>query len=302
MATADTTDAQPEQDTDLTLEELLGLLDLESDGGQDVSSVFWGWTQPHPSDRVFGGLLLAQALIAAGRTTPAGHVPLGLQAEFLRGVPTGDALRWQVDRVADAASMTVRRVTLHDRHGVEQFTATSRWGVDRDDLTTYSSTRPRHTAAPEELADLEDRFGGDDRVPRWWRMRRPVFFRHVEPPAYTAPVSSEQEHQSVWVRARGTVPEAVAVEAAVLAYVSDMSILEPVFRARHAARHAPGSRILSLSHSVAFHGRTNLSTWHQLDSVCSTVAHGRALGTGEFFDHAGRHVASVSQLALVRVG
>jgi acyl-CoA thioesterase II len=301
MTRADTA-AQAEGIADLSLQQLLDLLDLETTAdGTAGADVFVGRPQPHPSDRVFGGLLLAQAMAAAGRTAPAGHRPLGLQAEFLRGVPTGIALCWHVDRVADGPSMTVRRMTLRDRDGGELFTATSRWGVQREDLTTYSSTRPRPATPPEDLPGLEDRFGGDGRVPMWWRMRRPVHFRHAEPPPYTEPVLPERESQSVWVRARGRLPGDAALEAAVLAYVSDMSILEPVFRARRSARHAPGSRILSLSHSLTFHAPAHLSDWHQLDSACSTVAQGRALGMGDFFDREGRHVASVSQLALVKL-
>ncbi len=293
MATAEVS----EQTADLSMADLLGLLDL----WEENDDRFLGQPQAHPSDRVFGGLLLAQALVAAGRTTPAGHRPLSLQAEFLSGVPTRDALRWQIDRLADGPSMTVRRSTLRDADGAEQLTATSRWGLQREDLATYSSARPRTTPAPDDLADLDERFGSDERVPMWWRMRRPVSFRHAEPPPYTSAVLPEQESQSVWVRARGRVPDDAGLEAAVLAYVSDMSILEPVFRAQRSARHAPGSRILSLSHSLAFHAPANLSTWHQLDSTCSTVAHGRALGTAELFGHDGRHVATVSQLALVKV-
>lgn len=304
MTGADTA-AQAEQIADLSLQQLLDLLDLDTAtdgaGPADGTDVFVGRSQPHPSDRVFGGLLLAQAVAAAGRTAPAGHRPLGLQAEFLQGVPTGAALHWHVDRLADGPSMTVRRVTLRDQDGNERFTATSRWGAHRDDLTAYSSTRPRPAPPPEDLLGLEDRFGADARVPTWWRMRRPVHFRHAEPPPYTEPVLPERTSQSVWVRARGSLPGDAAIEAAVLAYVSDMSILEPVFRARRSTRHAPGSRILSLSHSLTFHTPANLSDWHQLDSACPTVAQGRALGTGDFFDREGRHVASVSQLALVKV-
>lgn len=287
---------------ELSLGHLLELLDLRRVAtGDDAPAEFRGWPQRHPADRVFGGLLLAQALVAAGMSTPEQHRPLALHAEFLQGVPTDEELVWKVERIADGPSMTVRRTTLHAADGSERFTATSRWGTRRADLVTYSSTRPLDAAPPEDLQDLDERFNGAE-VPTWWRMRRPVHFRHVQSPAYTAAVLPEQEHQSVWVRARGSVPEDPAVQAAILAYVSDMSILEPVFRARRSARHAPGSRILSLSHFLTFHGSADLSEWHQLDARCNTVAQGRALGTGEFFDRSGAHLASVSQLALVKVG
>lgn len=295
----------------ITLGELLDLLDLDEPvtGAAGPRRVFCGRPQREPADRVFGGLLLAQALTAAGRTTPRAHRPLSLQAEFLQGVPTTAPLRWEVDPLAESPSMSVRRVTLRSAGpgddsgpaaGAELFTAISRWGLVRDDLSFYADTTPLPVPRPETLPDLEERFAGDERVPAWWRLRRPVQFRHTEPPPYTAPVMPARNTQSVWLRARGELPDDPVVRAAVLAYVTDMSILESAFRAVSSTRHGARSRLLSLSHTLAFHEPADLSTWHQFDSACRTVAHGRALGVGEIFDDTGRHLASATQLGLVK--
>jgi len=284
----------------LSLDELNRLLELvpEGDSGGGQPEVFWGEPQTQPADRVFGGLLLAQAVVAAGWTVPHEHQPLSLQAEFLQGVPTDRPMRWEVEHLGDARSMSTRRTTLRGEDG-DLFTATSRWGVVREDLAYYDAETPWPVAGPEELPDLEDRFAEMPEVPAWWRMRRPVWFRHVEPPPYTEPVT-QRDAQTVWVRARGDVPADHIVRAALLAYVTDMSILESAFRAVGATRHGPGSRLLSLSHSLAFHLSADLSRWHQFDSRCRTVAHGRAFATGEIFDQDGRHVASAAQLGLTK--
>ena len=280
----------------LSLDELYRLLQLEDDG----DGAYWGAPQTQPADRVFGGLLLAQAVVAAGRNVAGDQRPLALQAEFLRGVPTDRPLRWEVENLGDARSMSTRRATLRGADG-DLFTATSRWGTVRDDLPCHEAETPAPVARPEELPDLEDRFAGVPEVPQWWRMRRPVWFRHAEPPPYVEPVP-RRDSQTVWVRARGDVPADHTLRAALVAYVTDMSILESAFRALGGTRHGTGSRLLSLSHSLTFHRSADLSDWHQFDSRCRTVAHGRALASGEIFDQDGRHVASATQLGLTKIG
>lgn len=266
--------------------------------GRPRRQYFVGRPQEHPSDRVFGGLLLAQSMVAAGATVRTGHSPLSMQAEFLLGVPTDQPLHWEVEHLGDARALSTRRATLFGEQGA-LFTATSRWGLVRADLPSYNAVTPAATAGPDDLPDLEDRFGGHSQVPTWWRMRRPVWFRHVEEPPYTAP-GERGDRQTVWVRARGEVSEDRTLQAALLAYVSDMSILETAFKAVGSFRHGPGSRILSLSHSLVFHAPCDLGAWHQFDSACRTIAHGRAFATGEIFDRDGRHVASATQVGLTK--
>lgn len=294
----------------LSLEHLYELLALTSEPAtpEDTAAsaataalpreYFRGEAQQYPSDRVFGGLLLAQSVMAAGATVPTGHQPLSMQGEFLRRVPTDQPLRWEVEHLGDARSLSTRRSTLLGAEG-PLFSATSRWGLVRTELPSYDAVDAARVSGPDELPDLEDRFGGTPEVPIWWRMRRPVWFRHVEEPPYTAP-GERGDRQTVWVRARGDVPEDTTVRAALLAYVTDMSILETAFKAVGSFRHGPDSRILSLSHTLVFHVPCDLGAWHQFDSVCRTVAHGRAFATGEIFDQSGRHVASATQLGLIK--
>lgn len=86
-------------------------------------------------------------------------------------------------------------------------------------------------------------------VPNWWWMRRPGWLRHVEVPPHVESVA-QQDTQTVSVRARGDVPADHTLRAALLAYVSDMSILEPAFRVVGATRHGASSRLLSLTHTA----------------------------------------------------
>ncbi|WP_110240912.1 acyl-CoA thioesterase [Nocardioides gilvus] len=279
----------------VTLDELLSLLDLTETGDFVV-----GRAQQHPEDRVFGGLLLAQAVVAAGRSVPSNHRPFTLQADFVAGVPTDEPLRWRVEHVSDAPSLTTRRTTLVAPDGSERFTALSRWGTIREDLVDHRPAEPRRVPGPDELPDLIERFGDDERIPLWWRAERPVHFRHTETPPYVT-TTPAQDHQSAWLRTTGPLPEDPVIHAAVLAYVSDMSILEGAFRALGSQRHAPGSRILSLTHTLTWHAHPDLGQWHQFDSDVRAVAHGRTLGEGRIHDHHGEHLVTASQVGLVRL-
>jgi acyl-CoA thioesterase-2 len=285
----------------VTLPELLDLLELEAEPGDAGEKRFLGRPQAHPEDRVFGGLQLAQALAAAGRTVPEHHLALSLQADFLAGVPTSEPLRWRVERLSDARSMSTRRTSLVNEDGTELFTAVSRWGTSRKDMAVHHPARPLPAPAPEKLPELADRFGDDKRVPPWWRMERPVTFRHTTPPPYLEVVEPPQDYQTAWLRATGPLPDDEVVRAAIVAYVTDMSILEGAFRALGSRRHAEGSRILSLTHTLTWHRHSDLSEWHQFDSRIQAVSHGRTLGTGDIFDRDGGHVVSASQLGLVRL-
>ena len=285
----------------MTLNELLHLLSLEAGPTDPAGDVFVGGSQSQPKDRVFGGLQLAQAVVAAGRTVPRSHRALSLQADFLAGVPTGAPLRWRVERLSDARSLSTRRTSLVSDNGTELFTAVSRWGTVREDMPVHFPVRPLPAPAPEELPELADRFADDERVPPWWRMERPVAFRHTTAPPYLEVVEPRQDHQTVWVRGTAPLPDDEVVRAAVVAYISDMSLLEGVFRALGSRRHAEDSQILSLTHTLTWHHHPDLTDWHQFDCRIRAVSHGRTLGTGEIFDREGRHVVSASQLGLIRL-
>lgn len=286
----------------VTMADLLGLLALQCEDDPGGPTSHWtGQPQWHPADRVFGGLLLAQALVAAGRTAGPGQQALTLQADFVAGVPTDRPLRWEVTRLSDAPSLATRRSRLLDEDGNELFGALSRWGSVREDLPSYSTVRPADAPDPETLPGLPDRFGDVPDIPPWWRLSRPVHFRHVEAPPYLA-AGDGHHRQTTFLKATEPLPADPVLRAGVVAYVTDMSVLEAAFRALEGARHVPGSRILSLTHSMTFHDVPDLTDWHQFDCRVESVAHGRALGVGELFDQAGRHLVTASQVGLVKLG
>lgn len=285
----------------LPLLNLLDLLQLEEGARDGADSTWIGRAQPHPNDRVFGGLLLGQALTAAARTVPEDQVPASLQAEFLGGVPTDRPLTWTVVELSDAPAASARRSTVHDQDGRELFTATTRWTRVRDDLPSMQPHRPAaHDVDPETLPSLSDLFDAVERIPAWWRLRRPVEVLPLKTPPFIEIVPSETT-QTQWLRVAGDLPESPVLRAALLAYGTDMSLMEPVFRARSAQRHAPGSRILSVSHTVLFHALEEMEGLLQFDAALEALAHGRGMCTGRLFNQSGALVASTSQLGFTKL-
>ena len=285
---------------DITLGQLWEMLTLTPQQVEDDGEEWSAPDQPVPHDRVFGGLLLAQAVVVAGQGLGAEMVPLSLQADFLAGVPVTGSNRWRATTIGAAPSLVSRRVSLLADDGSELFTATMRFGRIREDLPSYTALAPRGVAGPDGLIDLSTRYGGDERIPTWWRIPRPVDLRHVEEPTFLEPASERSSQQSLWWRLRGEPMDDPLRVAAVIAYVSDMSLVEPAFRNTGTSRHVAGSRILSLTHSLTFHEVPDLADWVQMDVTVRRLAHGRALGAGEVFT-GGRHVATLGQLALVKL-
>lgn len=285
---------------DITLGRLWEMLTLTAEQDEDGAEVWSAPDQPVPEDRVFGGLLLAQAVVVAGQGMAKGMAPVSLQADFLAGVPVTGRNRWRATTISQAPSMVGRRVSLVGDDGSPLFTATVRLGRVREDLPSYVDLAPREVSGPDGLIDLKARYGGDERIPTWWRISRPVDLRHVEEPTFLEPSSVRSSEQSLWWRLPGELADDPLRVAAVIAYVSDMSLVEPAFRSTGTSRHVPGSRILSLTHTMTFHELPDLTDWVQMDVAVRRLAHGRALGAGEVFT-GGRHVATLGQLALVKL-
>lgn len=286
----------------LTMPDLIELLELtQTDFDAPDTTAWLGTPQTTPSDRVYGGLQLAQAIVAAGNTVPKDQSILTLQADFIGGVPTDGPLTWHVENIADTPTFSTRRSSIIVG-GKQLFTALTRWGKTRSDLPSYHDAQPAvRVESPEELPSLFDRFQGDERIPLWWRMTRPVNAYPVSAPQYLEPAEPGTS-QSTMLHATGEVPADPVIQAALVGYGTDMSILEPAFRATGGLRHVPGSRILTLTHSLTFHKIPSWDSWLQFDAQLDSLSNGRALGTGHLFDRNGQHLVSASQVGFVKFG
>jgi acyl-CoA thioesterase II len=302
------------------LDELLAVLDLrhlgeahvrvegvegdeESDLGESVADVFVGDSQKQPHGRVFGGQVLAQAVMAAGRTLSgvghdAGRPIHSLHAYFVRPGDDSHAIRFAVDQIRDGRSFSTRRVQAI-QYGQPILSMIASFQEPAAGGLEHQESMP---AAPDpEVLPSEDVVDLDGVVPRGYLRARPVDLRHVEGPINLTPGRQLAARQSVWLRTIAPIPDDPLLHAAVLAYASDYALLEPVIRRHGIAWSDPRLRPASLDHAMWFHRPARADDWILYSQTSPTAQGGRGLAFGRMFAADGRLIASAAQEGMLRI-
>jgi acyl-CoA thioesterase-2 len=276
--------------------ELLAILDLE----RIEENIFRGRSPQGGRQYVFGGLVVAQALVASARTVE-GRAPHSLHGYFLlRGDPAVPII-YDVDRIRDGKSFTTRRCNAI-QHGRAIFSLSASFQIEESGLE-HAVSMPK-VPLPESLpaeTELLQSFGAamPEAMRRWLAQDRPIEVRPVDLPRYVNHQAGVLEQQ-VWLRARGPLPGDPAIHRAVLAYLSDMTLLDAVLGAHGHSVFDTGLQVASLDHALWFHRPFRADDWllYAQDSPNSCGA--RGLARGLLFSHDGRLVASVVQEGLLR--
>jgi len=308
------------------LEDLLDVLDLEplgsahitvggaADGdpstdfdlGESERDIFIGRSQPMPHGRVFGGQVLAQSVIAAGRTVQdlddAADHPRhihSLHGYFLRPGDPDHRIRFAVERLRDGHSFSVRRVqAIQNGTAILSMIAsfqTDAVGLDHQD---HMPAAPD----PERMETLAEVFAGmDDPQANFWSKDKAIDLRHVEGAIYIHPGRQFAARQSVWLKAIGTLPDDPLVNAAVLAYCSDYSLLEPVLRKHGLAWADRRLRVASLDHAMWFHRPGRADDWILYTQSSPSASSGRGLAAARMFSSDGTLLATVAQEGMMRL-
>jgi acyl-CoA thioesterase II len=278
-----------------SLDELVDLLDLE----QIEVNIFRGRSPDETRQRVFGGQVAGQALVAAGRTVPQDRPVHSLHAYFIRpGDPTVP-LVYTVDRVRDGNSFTTRRVSAV-QHGRSIFIMSASFHRAEEGLI-HATPMPQ-VPPPEDLRRntdrLEDALGAP--LPAGFR-DGPIDLRSV------GPLSIEAERDPtlrtprnlVWMRVNGDLPDDPLLHVCLMTYASDLTLLDTVLLA-HGVSWYGGTSGASLDHAMWFHRPFRADQW-LLYAQDSPIAYGaRGLARGEVFTAGGDLVVSVVQEGLVR--
>jgi acyl-CoA thioesterase-2 len=279
------------------LDLLLDLLRLE----RLERNLFRGHSRDIGSGRVFGGQVLAQALVAAGETVE-GRGAHSLHGYFMLPGDVSVPIVYQVDRIRDGRSFTTRRV-LAIQDGREIFSM----------LCSFHQEEPgiEHGAAlpdvppPEALApELELVRAMAARIPEPLRpvytQDRPIDFRPVAPADPFAPERREAA-KHVWFRADGAMPESPLLHQAVLAYASDYGLLGTALLPHGLSFLMRGVQAASLDHAVWFHRPFRVDDWLLYSTDGPAAAGARAFTRGAIFTRSGELVASTAQEGLIRV-
>jgi acyl-CoA thioesterase-2 len=278
------------------LSQLIDLLDLEA----IEVNIFRGKNLDATRLRVFGGQVAAQSLVAAGRTVESGRVN-SLHSYFLRpGDPTAPIL-YEVDRIRDGRSFTTRRVVAI-QHGRAIFNLQCSFHIDEGPGLVHQVDMPQVPRA-EDLPTVRERLEPYlDQLPDWFVVDRPrpIDQRYIGDLPWL-PKENQEARQRLWVRADGELADDPLLHAAVVAYASDMSIIDSILKP-HEIRWEDGrTMVVSLDHCMWFHRPFRADRWLLLDHESPNAYGARGLARGLVFDEEGHLVVSLVQEGLVRV-
>jgi acyl-CoA thioesterase-2 len=276
---------------------LLAVLDLRDAGARTTEDIFTGVSQAMPGGRVYGGQVLAQTVVAASRTLPPERTPHSMHGYFLRPGDASQDITFSVDRIHDGRSFSTRRTQAY-QGGVPIFSMIASF-QDEDPGFEHQEQMPAGYPDPDELPDLESEIvRAHPHSGRVFR-ERPVDVRHVPAPIYVA-VDEPSAQQAVWLRVKRALPDDPGVHRAALAYLSDMTIQEPIMRAHGVAWNTPGLKVASLDHAMWWHRPARVDEWLLYVQESPSARGGRGLSTGRIYSRDGGLVASVAQEVMVR--
>ncbi len=280
---------------------LLETLALEDTGARTSEDIFTGASHPMPFGRVFGGQVMAQAVVAAQRTVDAPRPIHSVHGYFVRPGDVELPITFAVERIHDGRSFSTRRVQAYQQ-GMPIMSMISSF-QDLDDGPSSQHAAPTGLPAPEELPSSEDLLAPYAGHPQARSViARPFDIRHVEGPVYVPdPVRPRHGKQHVWIRAKDALPDDDALHRAALAYLSDYAILEPIVRMHGAAWATPGLKAASLDHAVWWHRPARVDEWLLLELETISSGGGRGLANGFVYAADGTHVATIAQEGMVRV-
>ncbi len=277
---------------------------LSVDLGSVAGDVFRGRSQPQPHGRVFGGQVLAQAVVAAGRTVAGvedGDGPRAIHsmhAYFLRPGDDRQSIEFVVERMRDGRSFSARRVhALQEGRILLSMTASFQEAADglEHDLPMPAAPDPETLRSDREILGKIDHPVAQHRA-----HRQAVDVRHVER-LLLGPDEPGPAEQSVWMKIQQQLPDDDLLHAAVLAYISDYVLLEPILRRHGVGWGDPRLRPASLDHAMWFHRPARADQWLLYTQSSPSARSGRGLGLGHMFAADGRLLATVAQEGMVRI-
>jgi acyl-CoA thioesterase-2 len=280
------------------VQELLAILDLE----QLDLNLFRGRSPQVGWQRVFGGQVVGQALVAAVRTVDASRPPHSMHAYFLLPGDPKVPIIYDVDRMRDGKSFTTRRVTAR-QHGHPIFSMLVSFHADEPAVLDHQAKMPDvpgPDALPSEAETREKILPTmPDPVRRYYERERPIELRPVEFERYLGKKFPDGKF-NVWIRTTGPLPDDPAIHQCVLAYTSDMGLLDTALVPHGRTLFEKQFMAASLDHALWLHRPFRADEW-LLYAQDSPNLHGsRGFGRGLIFTREGTLVASVAQEGLVR--
>jgi acyl-CoA thioesterase II len=282
--------------------DLLAILDLEPVGNNRFRGVSpqVGWA------RIFGGLVVSQALVAAMRSVPADVMAHSLHAYFILPGNPAEPILYETENLRDGRSFATRRVVAR-QGGAAIFALSASFHVAEDGFDHHvpmpAVPRPETLMSERDMVERHKDFLPAN-IQRYFLRNRPIELRPTNPGRYLGQSAAQSEHahptQHIWFRATDALPDDPSIHLAMLAYASDMTLLDTALVAHGTSVFDSGIQPASLDHAMWFHRPCRCDDWllYAQDSPSASGALG--LARGLIYDTSGRLVASVAQEGLIR--
>ncbi|MCB1527812.1 MAG: acyl-CoA thioesterase II [Hyphomicrobiaceae bacterium] len=279
------------------LKSVLQILDIE----QLDDSLFRGTSPQDGWQRVYGGQVLGQALMAAIRMVPPTRIAHSLHGYFLIGGDPRHPILYEVERTRDGGSFSTRRVKAI-QHGRMIFVM----GVsfhDPEPGLEHSAQMP-DVPAPEDLRSANEVFAALlDKLPEnmraYWSRERPIDMRPVDLTRYMKREAREPA-QYIWLKPNGTLPDAPAVHQSMLAYASDFTLLDTALIAHGKVLFDPDMQLASLDHALWIHRPFRWDDWILYAQDSPSGSGSRGFCRGALYSRDGKLIASTAQEGLMR--
>jgi acyl-CoA thioesterase II len=278
-------------------DELIALLDLET-----IDLNLFRGTQPDTLlQRVFGGQVAAQALVAGARTVESPLAPHSLHSYFLRPGDTAVPIVYDVERIRDGRSFSTRRVVAR-QHGRPIYFMTLSCQLPEDGFEHQD--RMPDVPGPADSPDLGDIFRrrSPERADEWLTEWAALELRAIgdSRPGGVLPNDEHPAQSRLWIRVNGTLGDDELTHKAAFTYASDMTLLGSALVPHGIAVSSPQVQSASLDHTIWFHRPFRADQWLLYDQVSPSASGARGLALGRIFTEDGRLVASVAQEGLIR--
>ena len=279
------------------MEELIATLDLE----KLEENIFRGVSPDIGWQRVFGGQVIAQALMAAQRTVDDDRFAHSLHAYFMRPGDPSVPILYQVERIRDGSSFNTRRVVAV-QHGKAIFAMSVSFQIDEEgyehQIAMPSVTQPEELMGEKEFKELFMK-NAPENVRRYWSRERPIEVRPTSLVHYLTKDKLEPK-QDVWVRTLGEVPDDRRYRNAMLAWLSDMTLLDASLYPHGTSIFDPRLQAASLDHAMWFHRPFTFDDWLLYTQDSPSASGARGMTRGSIYSRSGTLIASVAQEGLIR--
>lgn len=278
------------------LDTLLKILDIEP-----LEKNLWRGVSPDGSRyRVFGGQVIAQSLVAASRTVEDRKVH-SLHGYFMLGGNPTLPILYEVDRIRDGRSFTTRRVRAI-QNGESIFAMMASFQTAEEGLN-HQQPMPEvpHPDSLPGAEEIRERFIPHlhENWQRYLKNQKAIELRPTDPEAYFLRKKRDKA-QSIWFRTSGRLPDDQALHTTILAYTSDMTLLDGTMVPHGMSVIQPEIQAASLDHALWIHEDFRADEWLLYVQDSPWAGHARGLGRGLIYTESGRLVASVAQEGLIR--